>query len=73
MTATEGRFRALSAQADEVLNRRTIMNERTCAACDCPLDDAAISVKVGGKAVEVCCQDCAVALNEAGAGALPEA
>jgi hypothetical protein len=65
--------RVFSAQADNVLNRRTIMNERTCAACDCPLDDDAISVNVGGKAVEVCCQDCALALNEAGAGVLPQA
>jgi hypothetical protein len=48
------------------------MNERTCAACDCPLDGDAISVNVGGKAVEVCCHDCALALNEAGAAALPE-
>jgi hypothetical protein len=43
------------------------MSERTCAACDCPLDSAAIRVNVGGKAVEVCCEDCAIALNEAGA------
>jgi hypothetical protein len=42
------------------------MNERTCAACDCRLDANAIRVNVGGKAVEVCCQDCAIALNEAG-------
>lgn len=43
------------------------MSERTCAACDCPLDSAAISVNIGGNPVEVCCQDCAIALNEAGA------
>jgi hypothetical protein len=43
------------------------MSERTCAACDCPLDSAAISVNIGGKPVEVCCQDCAIALGEAGA------
>jgi hypothetical protein len=41
------------------------MSENTCAACDCPLDSAAISVLVGGQSVEVCCQDCAIALNEA--------
>jgi hypothetical protein len=42
------------------------MNEKTCAACDCPLDDGAIAVTVGGESVEVCCNECALALNEAG-------
>ena len=42
-----------------------IMSDRTCAACDCELDGAAIKVTVGGKTVEVCCEDCARALNEA--------
>lgn len=41
------------------------MNDKTCAACDCKLDDQAISVSVGGKTVEVCCEDCARALREA--------
>ncbi|MDY6947098.1 MAG: hypothetical protein SXG53_15390 [Pseudomonadota bacterium] len=41
------------------------MSEKTCAACDCQLDGAAIKVTVGGKSVEVCCEDCAKALNEA--------
>jgi len=41
------------------------MNKKTCAACDCPLDDSAISVTIGGKTVEVCCDECATALNEA--------
>lgn len=45
------------------------MNEKTCAACDCKLDAQAISVKVGGKTVEVCCEDCAKALKEAQASA----
>jgi len=46
-----------------------IMTERTCAACDCQLDANPIRVKVGGKTVEVCCEECAQALNEAGASA----
>jgi hypothetical protein len=41
------------------------MRERTCAACDCKLEGTAISVTLGGKAVEVCCEECAVALREA--------
>jgi len=41
------------------------MNEKTCAACDCPLDDQSIKVKVGGRAVEVCCEECAEKLREA--------
>jgi hypothetical protein len=43
------------------------MKEKTCAACDCPLDETAIAVTVGGESVEVCCKECARALNEAGA------
>ena len=45
------------------------MSERTCAACDCTLDADAISVKVGGRTVEVCCDACATALKEANAAA----
>lgn len=41
------------------------MKEKTCAACDCPLDDNAISVTIAGKTVEVCCEECANALSEA--------
>jgi hypothetical protein len=45
------------------------MNERTCAACDCKLEGETIKVKVGGKTVEVCCEECATALKEAQASA----
>lgn len=41
------------------------MTEKTCAACDYKLDDNAIQVKLGGKTVEVCCDDCARKLKEA--------
>ncbi|MEZ2223674.1 hypothetical protein [Rhizobium sp. RCC_161_2] len=41
------------------------MSQRTCAACDCELDAETINVKLGGKTVEVCCEECAQALNEA--------
>jgi hypothetical protein len=37
----------------------------TCAACDYKLDDTRIKVKIGGKTVEACCEDCAVKLREA--------
>jgi hypothetical protein len=43
------------------------MNAKTCAACDCKLEGEILTVKVGGKAVEVCCEDCAKALREADA------
>ncbi len=43
------------------------MTAKTCAACDCPLDDSAIKVKIGQSTVEVCCDDCARALREADA------
>lgn len=48
------------------------MTEKTCAACDCPLETTAISVKIGGKTVEVCCEECAQALGEAYAAASRE-
>jgi hypothetical protein len=41
------------------------MSEKTCAACDCKLEGHIIQVKVGGKTVEVCCEECAIALQEA--------
>ncbi len=41
------------------------MTVKTCAACDSELDANAIKIKVGGKTVEVCCEDCARALGEA--------
>jgi len=52
-----------------VTNMSTSMSEKTCAACDYPLDDNAIQVRVGGQTVEVCCEECAVKLREAHASA----
>ena len=48
------------------------MPMKTCAACDCELDANSIKVKVGGKTVEVCCEECAKALNEADAATSAE-
>lgn len=45
------------------------MTQKTCAACDCALDADAIKVTVGGKTVEVCCEECATKLKEAHASA----
>jgi hypothetical protein len=45
------------------------MEQKTCAACDCELDENSIKVKLGGKIVEVCCDECAQKLNEAHASA----
>lgn len=45
------------------------MSEKTCAACDCELDENAIQVKIGGKTVEVCCDECASRLKESYASA----
>jgi hypothetical protein len=39
------------------------MKGRTCAACDCTLDANAIKVTIGGKTVEVCCDECAQKLK----------
>jgi hypothetical protein len=46
------------------------MTTRTCAACDYELDDSALTITIGGKAVEVCCEACAEKLREAHAAAL---
>jgi hypothetical protein len=45
------------------------MVEKTCAACDYKLDDNAIKVTIGGKTVEVCCEECAQKLKEAATAA----
>jgi hypothetical protein len=42
-----------------------VMVEKTCAACDYKLDANAIKVTIGGKTVEVCCDECAQKLKEA--------
>jgi RNase P subunit RPR2 len=47
------------------MQRNNTMSEKTCAACDYPLDASAITVKIGGQAVEVCCEECATKLREA--------
>jgi hypothetical protein len=41
------------------------MKENTCAACDCDLDETRIAVRIGGRVVEVCCEECAEVLREA--------
>ena len=48
-----------------------VMTEKTCAACDCKLDENAIKVKLSGKTVEVCCDECARKLKEAHGTAAP--
>jgi hypothetical protein len=45
--------------------RRSAMAGQTCAACDYPLDENAIQVTIGGRSVEVCCEECAHKLREA--------
>jgi hypothetical protein len=42
-----------------------VMVETTCAACDCKLDVNSIKIAIGGKTVEVCCDECAQKLKEA--------
>lgn len=44
------------------------MTKKTCAACDYPLTpENTVKVKVGGKTVEACCEECATKLREASA------
>jgi hypothetical protein len=42
-----------------------VMTAKTCAACDCALDASAVTVKIGARTVEVCCDECAQKLREA--------
>jgi RNase P subunit RPR2 len=49
-------------------SKENAMSKKTCAACDYPLTpENTIKVKVGGKEVEVCCEECATKLREASA------
>lgn len=41
-----------------------VMAINTCAACDYELDGNAIKVTIGGKTVDVCCEECAQKLRE---------
>jgi ribosome-binding protein aMBF1 (putative translation factor) len=36
-----------------------VMENKKCPVCDWEIKDAGIEVKVGGKVVTVCCDDCA--------------
>lgn len=45
------------------------MSEKTCAACDYPLDGSAITVTISQRVVEVCCEECAERLRQAQARA----
>lgn len=42
-----------------------ITNKATCAVCDYPLDENRVEVTIGGRIVEVCCEECAQRLREA--------
>jgi hypothetical protein len=45
------------------------MTKKTCAACDCRLDESAIAVTIGGRTVDVCCEECGQKLRDAHAAA----
>jgi hypothetical protein len=39
--------------------------KKRARACDCDLDANSIKVNIGGKTVEVCCEECSQKLKEA--------
>jgi ribosome-binding protein aMBF1 (putative translation factor) len=39
--------------------RRCVMKAKKCPVCDWEITDGGIKVKVGGKEITVCCDDCA--------------
>ena len=47
------------------VSESNVMVEKTCAACDCKLETNSIKVGIGGKTVEVCCEECSHKLKEA--------
>jgi hypothetical protein len=59
----------MAAPGLRVTLQEKTMADKTCAACDYPLDANAIQVKIGGRTVEVCCDECATKLQEAQASA----
>ncbi len=62
----------LKLREPERVPRDETMTDKTCAACDCKLDENSIKVTLRGKTVEVCCEECARKLNEADASARRE-
>ena len=67
----EGRLiqNGFTAAIDELAaNGDVAMTGKTCAACDCRLDENAIKVTIGTRVVEVCCDACAQRLREAAPG-----
>jgi hypothetical protein len=60
---------AYCSYAPRGVSKENDMAQKTCAACDYELDASAIQVTVGGKTVEVCCDECAQKLKEAHASA----
>lgn len=55
----------VSFSCNDVQSGDDTMKKDTCAACDCELDSTRIAVTIGGRTVEVCCEECATALREA--------
>ncbi len=58
----------MAAESKRIAERardRSLDRKRTCAGCDCELDDSAIKVRSHGKTVEVCSTMCAVKLEDA--------
>jgi hypothetical protein len=41
-----------------------VMAEKTCAACDCKLDESTINLTLEKRTIEVCCEECAEKLRE---------
>lgn len=48
------------------------MQAKTCAACDYPLDANAIKVTIGGRTVDVCCDECARKVRESHSSAIAQ-
>jgi hypothetical protein len=46
------------------LRRDMVMAEKTCAACDCKLDESAINLTLDKRTIEVRCEECAEKLRE---------
>jgi hypothetical protein len=60
---------APNAPGESSIQARFERLEKTCAACGYVIDANAITVKIGGRSVEVCCEECTQKLREASSAA----
>jgi hypothetical protein len=46
------------------IQKRCIMETKTCPVCEWEIKDAGITIKAGGGEITICCDDCARKVKE---------